>query len=201
MILGYSPAIQAPSTLPISNPISLPTTSSPVSAESKFWAVCPKSGECDSDDTVSETWKYHALRCCSNTLILGWKKNNGCDVWGRSLLDKTCALDETYSFALNVCTLAGARLCTKEELVGECTMDTECEADNTLVWSSSSAIQGPTESPTSQTSGINYSPAIQAPSTLPISNPISLPTTSSPVSVQPTTSSQPKFWAVCPKRG
>merc|ERR1719469_1133528 len=95
-------------------------------------------------------------------------------------------LDEDYFFALNVCTQASARLCTKEELVGECTMDTECGADNKLVWSSSSAIQGPTESPTSQTSGISSPQPTPTPSTLPTDEPTAEPTTAVPTA-EPTT--------------
>jgi len=182
----------------------LPTTSSPVpsSSQPKFWAVCPKRGECDTDDIISEIFNDHTVRCCSENELPGWKKNDGCEVWGRALLNNTCALDETHAFAQSVCEAAEARLCTKEELVAECTADTECGVDNSLAWSMTSAVQGPTSSPTSQTTGTSTNVPTNVPthsaSTTPtfLSTP-SLPTTSSPVP----SSSQPKFWAVCPKRG
>merc|ERR1712226_1013062 len=135
-----------------------PTTSSPSSTTSplpQYWAVCPKSGECDEEDTISESSEWHTVRCCSDEEKPGWKKNDGCDVWGQSLIDKTCSIHESHSLALGICLSAGARLCTKEELAAECTADSGCGADNRLAWSSSSAAQGPTASPTSKTTGIN----------------------------------------------
>merc|ERR1712157_6439 len=170
--------VKAP--LPTLSPVGAPTPSL------EFWAVCPKRGECDMEDTVSETSKWHAVRCCSDEAKAGWKKKSGCDVWGRSLLDKTCALDESHSFAESVCEDAGARLCTKEELVAECTAETECGADNTLVWSSSPAAQGPTVSPTSRTSGIVTPAPI-------VSTPAPVASTPAPVASTPAPTTSPSL--------
>merc|ERR1712019_327253 len=166
----------SPTSPPVSAP---PTTVSPTSAaspSSQFWAVCPKSGECDEEDTISESSEWHTVRCCSDEEKPGWKKNDGCDVWGQSLIDKTCSIHESHSLALGICLSAGARLCTKEELAAECTADSGCGADNRLAWSSSSAAQGPTASPTSRTTGINTPSPTTTSTVLPTSAPTPVPT-------------------------
>merc|ERR1712048_795920 len=191
----------SPTSPPVSAP---PTTVSPTSAASpspQFWAVCPKSGECDEEAKISDSFEWHTVRCCSDEEKPGWKKNDGCDVWGRSLIDRTCRIHENHTFALGICLSAGARLCTKEELAAECTADSGCGADNRLAWSSSSAAQGPTASPTSGTTGINTpSPTTSTTSEFPtaLSSPSPSPSPSSSTS---TTSPSSQFWAVCPKSG
>merc|ERR1712048_657988 len=56
----------SPTSPPVSAP---PTTVSPTSAASpspQFWAVCPKSGECDEDAKISDSFEWHTVRCCSD---------------------------------------------------------------------------------------------------------------------------------------
>merc|ERR1712048_719687 len=192
----FPTALSSPSPSP--SPSSSTSTTSP---SSQFWAVCPKSGECDEEDTISESSEWHTVRCCSDEEKPGWKKNDGCNVWGQSLIDKTCSIHESHSLALGICLSAGARLCTKEELAAECTADSGCGADNRLAWSSSSAAQGPTASPTSGTTGVNTpSPTTSTTSEFPtaLSSPSPSPSPSSSTS---TTSPSSQFWAVCPKSG
>ena len=76
------------------------------------------------------------VRCCSNVkLSPAWQsRRSGCLVWGESDAGWPCARDKTFAEAEAICQAAGARLCTRDELVSGCTAGTGCYFDFELVW-------------------------------------------------------------------
>ena len=80
------------------------------------------------------------MRCCSDTQLsdAGWKKNEGCSVWGGSDEGFACKESQTLAQAIAICYGAGARLCTVAELEAGCAAGTGCNHDYNLVWASPS---------------------------------------------------------------
>ncbi|KAL7533705.1 hypothetical protein ACHAXR_008213 [Thalassiosira sp. AJA248-18] len=78
----------------------------------------------------------HEVRCCSDTSKTGWAKKPNCDVWGASKVPQ-CNSFKTLAQAESICTTAGARLCTEQELLDDCTTGSGCQFDHEHVWSSS----------------------------------------------------------------
>merc|ERR1740139_2063051 len=101
-----------------------------------YWAVCGRSGNCKEQERSDVPEELHEVRCCSDSFLPGFVKKENCSVWGQSLLDYTCYLDESHDSAQSLCAESGARLCKKEELEENCTAETECGPANKLVWSS-----------------------------------------------------------------
>ena len=79
------------------------------------------------------------VRCCSDTLIPTWIKRKRCDVWAKSNING-CHKNNTWLEAKAVCDEAGARLCTTEEMINDCTKSTGCGLNKDFVWTSSFAI-------------------------------------------------------------
>jgi len=122
--------------------------------------TCPEDGGPYSR-LVNPFEETHAVRCCASEANVGpnSKNNDGCgDVWGVSELsspDDTnpgCHDNKTLRDALFICVSNGARLCTKMEVEGECTMGSGCGFDQELIWTSDteSSVQSvsPTPAPT-----------------------------------------------------
>jgi hypothetical protein len=76
----------------------------------------------------------HAVRCCSDTLIVGWLQNNGCAVWADTDFNGKCHSGKTLKQARGICSGFGARLCTPKELKDDCTAGTGCGFDDKTVW-------------------------------------------------------------------
>ena len=95
-------------------------------------------------EAAAEDEELHEVRCCADTnLGTGWNQPNSCksafpNTWGESEINSICHADKTFSEASNICSVAGARLCTKEELAADCTRGTGCSYDNEQIWSSTS---------------------------------------------------------------
>ena len=111
-----------------------------------FWIVCGRPGNCGTgaNETTAAVGEFHEIRCCSDDMLPGWTKNDGCNVYAESFFDpngNTCYSESTYAVALRVCFCnGGTRLCTKAELLAGCTAGTGCAFDNDFVWSSTKAI-------------------------------------------------------------
>jgi len=89
--------------------------------------VCPKKV-----DIASKTEGY-AVRCCSDSLISGWRKNAQCDVWAESDLP-SCYNAKTFSEAEGICSSNNARLCTEQEILDDCSQGSGCGHDSSQVW-------------------------------------------------------------------
>jgi len=134
-----------------------------------YWVTKGRHGgdaRCDIDDCSTQfelDSKVHGVRCCGDgTSRFGkMKKNEGCSVYGASRMSpyNACQSPKTvsYSVALGVCQRAGARLCTIQELKGNCAASTGCYLDFRTVWS---ADNDP---------NLNHSPATTIPTLKPSS--------------------------------
>jgi len=103
---------------------------------SAHYLACGSSRKtCAGTIEMADNDEYHEVRCCSDSLIQGWNKRNGCDVWSASEVP-ICFHKENFVGAKSVCAANGARLCTTEELISDCTKGTGCNHDSDMLWSS-----------------------------------------------------------------
>ena len=73
--------------------------------------------------------------------IPGWTKKSGCNVYATTAIDGVCdTAYKTLAEATQICADAGARLCTKDELLASCAAGTGCDADRRLCWTSTPEI-------------------------------------------------------------
>jgi len=77
----------------------------------------------------------HPLRCCSDTEKEGWMKRERCDIWSQSEFDGNCYDEVNFFEAFLVCAKQGARLCSKDELLSDCTRGSGCGHNGGLIWS------------------------------------------------------------------
>ena len=100
---------------------------------------CNESSGCDTAAAnIDET---HAVRCCSDVEIAGWRQNNHCNVWAESDIWGACK-ELTWSEANDLCIAQSARLCTRPELEASCAEETGCNFDYRLIWSKTLASDG-----------------------------------------------------------
>ena len=100
---------------------------------------CAESSGCNTIPAkIGET---HAVRCCSDVEIAGWRKKNTCDVWASSDTWGACQ-ELTWSEANDFCVAQSARLCTRPELEASCSEVTGCNFDWRLVWSKTPSSNG-----------------------------------------------------------
>jgi len=78
----------------------------------------------------------HEVRCCSDVSKEGWFKRAGCDVWTESRIDSVCYASKNFFEAACICGKLDGRLCTKEEIEGNCSQGTGCGFDHQVVWTS-----------------------------------------------------------------
>merc|ERR1712127_954829 len=98
-------------------------------------------------DIVGKSEEY-AVRCCSDSLISGWRKTPQCNVWAGSELP-ACYNAKTFSEAGGICSNLNTRLCTKQEILNDCSQGSGCGHDKRQVWVSDLAnTNAPTISPT-----------------------------------------------------
>ena len=144
------PTTSAPSKSPTSRP-SLPPGSTVLLACGSSVQAC--SGQ---TQTVSNLNESHEVRCCveSSTNPGGWSKHSSgkcaaagfTSTWGESDFSGVGCVDSaTYDQAQQICSNAGGRLCTKDELLADCTRGSGCGYDRHMIWSST---PGTTPSPT-----------------------------------------------------
>ena len=108
------------------------------SPDPQHMIVCGASStSCAGGTLLTNNDQDHRVRCCSDSSLPGWAKNNGCDVWGNSEIGGTCYGSKNYDEATLICKAHGARLCTKDELLNDCTRGTGCNFDHFYIWSSS----------------------------------------------------------------
>ena len=101
--------------------------------------VCNEPSGCDTvAATIEET---HAVRCCSDVDMAGWRKKPTCNVWSESDIWGSCK-ELTWSEANDFCVSQSARLCTRTELEAGCAEQTGCNFDNRLIWSKSPELDG-----------------------------------------------------------
>ena len=114
---------------------------SPQPPASLYYIVCGGSNGSCSDERIREansdtSW---AVRCCSNTPRDGFirKYPNTCpsNVWGDSEVNGQCHGSKTFEQARGLCSSIGARLCSREELVKDCTRNSGCGYDSRYAWS------------------------------------------------------------------
>ena len=105
-------------------------------------AVCGSSyGGCPSPTMVHiNPTAIAGVRCCSDLEITGWSQSSTCTVWAESIINDECPLNVTYSEAFGFCESQGGRLCTGNELSGDCAAGTGCELDHSMIWSSSASF-------------------------------------------------------------
>jgi len=107
-----------------------------------YWTACgATTGSCKGQETPEPVTSTHHVRCCADTNPGGeWVSCsiNGGTVFGESEVDAdgTCLEDATWQQATDACAALNARLCTKEEMLGDCTRGSGCGHDNEMVWTS-----------------------------------------------------------------
>ena len=100
---------------------------------------CTESVGCNTISAKIE--ETHAVRCCSDVEIAGWRKKDTCNIWAAS--DTWGACEElTWSEANKFCITQSARLCSRPELEASCTEWTGCVFDKRLIWSKTPASNG-----------------------------------------------------------
>ena len=121
------------SSSPVVNPVQAPV----VDPEKEFQVVCGKGAGCtEGNGRPAAAREEHAVRCCADTEVPGWKKQDHCDLWAKSPGCQELSFVEATQF----CSYHGARLCTKTEVADMCTIKTGCGFDGHLVWSSSPVL-------------------------------------------------------------
>jgi len=134
-------------------------------APSDAVAVCGSSfgknqDGCGQSQENFDPMSLRAVRCCADTDVstdtLSAIKTPRCstNVWGISLglddeydyssnlnsLYRGCVENKTFFEAQDVCESHGARLCTTEEVLDDCTTETGCGFNTKMVWASSTKI-------------------------------------------------------------
>ena len=93
------------------------------------------------DTVVANVGETHAVRCCSDVEIAGWRQKNTCNVWAGPNNTGVCK-ELSWSEANNFCGNQSARLCTRPELEASCAEELGCYFDYRLVWSKTPASDG-----------------------------------------------------------
>lgn len=106
---------------------------------SRHWVTCGERGGCEGHPILESDDRLHAVRCCSDTSMQQWKKNEDCDqsVWARSIFEGKCFLKVNYQSAKEICAASNGRLCSMQELESNCAADSGCRLDKEFIWSSS----------------------------------------------------------------
>mmetsp|Transcript_39116 Transcript_39116/g.76298 ORF Transcript_39116/g.76298 Transcript_39116/m.76298 type:complete len:1346 (+) Transcript_39116:232-4269(+) len=113
---------------------------------SSHWIICGGAGArytsifCGESEIVPDNKKV-AVSCCSDLYIADKfvVKNSGCSVYGSSRIEYQgleCHLEKSYAEAKDICTSAGGRLCTVQEIQAGCIEKTGCPIRRKMVWSS-----------------------------------------------------------------
>jgi len=117
------------------------SSSSPTIVEYEFYfALCGRRDRCSEREGSYPVDTEHEVRCCAEEKIdNSFKKKANCDVWASSYINGKCIKEATHQEASISCSNIGARLCTVDELNGDCTRGTGCGFDNEIIWSSALA--------------------------------------------------------------
>ncbi len=146
-----------PSTEPSSVPSFVPSPSSQKTVLlEQYYVACGRSYvggyvACRTQSRAKYESENYNVRCCKDGSGVGWyqgstTKNRGdrcsSNVYARSLdLDSRgiCFPKATHDGAVAFCASVGGRLCTREELLDDCTAFTGCAFDKRYIWSSTEA--------------------------------------------------------------
>jgi len=145
---------------PASIPTEMPTTANPTEAPTSldptaspttpnYWVVQGKQ-QAACEDTTDTTCasrvvspdEIYGVRCCADSDPGGWILNSerGCNVFAQSNIPDCETTD--YNTAVQLCSDAGGRLCTREELEYPylCAANSGCGFNGQMVWSSTEGI-------------------------------------------------------------
>jgi len=105
------------------------------------YVLCGRSNfeRCVEAERLAPNDELHEVRCCSDTVLEGWVKNNGCNVWATSVINGQCHHLKTYIEATVICQTGLGRLCSKQEIANDCTIRTGCAHDRDVIWSNSTS--------------------------------------------------------------
>lgn len=97
--------------------------------------------DCKTQEVIIGTTTTNAVRCCSDSpkFHWPWRKNENCDVWAASRIGG-CYRDKTWTEARDMCAGVGGRLCTTAEVVADCTANTGCGLNGSMIWTSSATF-------------------------------------------------------------
>jgi len=147
-----------PPTSPSAPPPPQPPPPPPGAATPLRFATCGRAGRCSESARWAVPSELHEVRCCSETKLGStWRRWGGCSVWSESDGAEMggCHHEKNFTEAEAICSAAGARLCTTEELEGNCARGTGCGHDSDLIWSGSlSASLPPPAAPLSPPAGL-----------------------------------------------
>jgi len=140
--LSFTPSIEAshsPSTDPTIVPSPFPFISNAPTTLYSLVACGSTAGvaslQCKYHVDMYSRSKKIAVRCCSDSYKLNWIKHDNCNVWANSNING-CHKDKTWVQAKFICEGGLGRLCTVEEMVNDCTKNTGCDLDYSMVWTS-----------------------------------------------------------------
>jgi hypothetical protein len=128
-------------------PTQKPTPALGPDASTSYLLACGSSSSrsCKGQTAAANEAADHEVRCCRDSPASGWaqpsSRDDICsDVWGRSTdANGVCQDALNHEEASAMCAEMGGRLCTAEELLGDCTRDTGCGHNNDMIWSSTEA--------------------------------------------------------------
>lgn len=100
-----------------------------------YCGIPTKCNDLGGDEVVSNMNNLHAVRCCTEDASLNWpyKCQTIQGVFGESNVPD-CYSDKSFSEAVDICSSAGGRLCTGDEMKDKCTEGTGCGANKKLIW-------------------------------------------------------------------
>lgn len=134
--------------------------------------------ECGTNTMSADNREFHEVACCSDSPLVGFVKRNpsptvSCPYASRGAGGTTslvcsssgdwvnsqdcgvtantvnCNYNATYMQAVQYCTAAGARLCTADEILDQCTTTLGCGHDADMLWSSTSVPRADIVTPVS----------------------------------------------------
>ena len=144
----------APSLTPSEEPSSKPSESSQPSTEPQYYVACGRSYignyvACSTKSRAEYESENYNVRCCKDGSGDGWYQGSttktrgdlcSSNVYARSLDSRgICFPKATHDGAVALCASVGGRLCTREELLDDCTAFTGCAFDFRYIWSSTEA--------------------------------------------------------------
>jgi len=132
----------SPTTIPTEMPTLSPTTPSYYVVQGNQQAPCEDTTDTTCASRIVSPDEIYGVRCCADSDPGGWLLNSetGCTVFAQSNIPDCETTD--YSTAVQLCSDAGGRLCTKEELKypNLCAANSGCGFNGQMVWSSTEGI-------------------------------------------------------------
>jgi hypothetical protein len=133
-----------------------------VQSDGNHWLVCgdplSSNGNCKQDGVFTpivgaHDMETHGVRCCADS-ELDWdsavtdKSDCPSGIWAGSYIPdygtsgpSSCQMTSTYAEAESLCSGAGARLCSYDEVFAQCTVTAGCTLDREYVWTSTEYVE------------------------------------------------------------